>query len=73
MKMPTSRQRALLPALVPIVLLLPGYLRHADAREMFNLHALELDNPGQPVADLAFFAEPDGQLPGTYRVTVCER
>ena len=70
MKTPTSRQRALLPALVPIVLLLPGYLRHADAREMFNLHALELDNPGQPVADLAFFAEPDGQLPGTYRVTV---
>ncbi|MDF7761440.1 fimbrial biogenesis outer membrane usher protein [Kosakonia cowanii] len=70
MKIPTSRQRALLPALVPIVMLLPGSLRHADARETFNLHALELDNPGQQIADLSFFAEPDGQLPGTYRVTV---
>ncbi|WP_227509701.1 FimD/PapC N-terminal domain-containing protein [Klebsiella aerogenes] len=52
------------------MVLLLGYLRHAEARETFNTHALELDSPGQAVADLSAFAEADGQLPGTYRVTV---
>ncbi|WP_190325427.1 FimD/PapC N-terminal domain-containing protein, partial [Enterobacter bugandensis] len=47
-----------------------GYLRHAEARETFNTHALELDSPGQAVVDLSAFSEADGQLPGTYRVTV---
>ncbi|MFK3911527.1 fimbria/pilus outer membrane usher protein [Enterobacter cancerogenus] len=60
------------PRLVIILLtLLQAHcLRSAEAREVFNTHALEIDNPGQPVADLSVFAESDGQLPGTYRVTV---
>ena len=60
------------PRLVIILLtLLQAHcLRSAEAREVFNTHALEIDNPGQPVADLSAFAESDGQLPGTYRVTV---
>ena len=60
------------PRLVIILLtLLQAHcLRSAEAREVFNTHALEIDNPGQPVADLSTFAESDGQLPGTYRVTV---
>ncbi|WP_313048499.1 fimbria/pilus outer membrane usher protein [Atlantibacter subterraneus] len=41
-----------------------------QARETFNIHALEIDNPGQPVADLSAFAEAEGQQPGEYQVTV---
>ncbi|ECE5989968.1 fimbrial biogenesis outer membrane usher protein [Salmonella enterica subsp. salamae] len=70
MKNPTSRLMVFLLALLLVMVLLLGYLRHAEAREIFNPHALEIDNPGQPVADLSTFAEADGQLPGTYRVTV---
>lgn len=40
------------------------------AREYFNPHALEIDNPNQDVVDLAQFAETNGQVPGTYRVDV---
>ncbi|ECK8871207.1 fimbrial biogenesis outer membrane usher protein [Salmonella enterica subsp. enterica] len=65
-----SRLMIFLLALLLIMVLLLGYLRHAEARETFNTHALELDSPGQPVVDLSAFAEADGQLPGTYRVTV---
>ncbi|MGL4277510.1 MAG: FimD/PapC N-terminal domain-containing protein, partial [Morganella morganii] len=70
MKNPTSRLMVFMLALLLVMVLLLGYLRHAEAREIFNPHALEIDNPGQPVADLSTFAEADGQLPGTYRVTV---
>lgn len=56
--------------IILLTLLQAHCLRSADAREAFNTHALEIDNPGQPVADLSAFAESDGQLPGTYRVTV---
>lgn len=70
MNNPNSRLMIFLLALLLIMVLLLGYLRHAEARETFNTHALELDSPGQAVADLSAFAEADGQLPGTYRVTV---
>ena len=70
MNNPNSRLMIFLLALLLIMVLLLGYLRHAEARETFNTHALELDSPGQPVVDLSAFAEADGQLPGTYRVTV---
>ena len=56
--------------IILLTLLQAHCLRSAEAREVFNTHALEIDNPGQPVADLSAFAESDGQLPGTYRVTV---
>ncbi|EAP0878304.1 fimbrial biogenesis outer membrane usher protein [Salmonella enterica subsp. enterica] len=70
MNNPERRTMIILLALLLVTVLLLGYLRHAEARETFNVHALEIDNPGQPVADLSAFAEADGQLPGTYRVTV---
>ncbi|ENB7664467.1 TPA: fimbria/pilus outer membrane usher protein [Enterobacter cloacae] len=70
MNNPNSRLMIFLLALLLIMVLLLGYLRNAEARETFNTHALELDSPGQEVADLSAFAEVDGQLPGTYRVTV---
>ncbi|WP_423061471.1 fimbria/pilus outer membrane usher protein [Citrobacter portucalensis] len=60
-------------SLAPLFLaMLPqlGGMRSAEARETFNIHALEVDGSGQPVADLSAFAETGGQLPGTYRVTV---
>jgi outer membrane usher protein len=58
--------------LIPrLMVLLPlASLHNASAREAFNIHALEIDNPGQPVVDLSAFAESSGQLPGTYRVVV---
>ncbi|AUJ81898.1 fimbrial assembly protein [Enterobacter cancerogenus] len=56
--------------IILLTLLQAHCLRSTEAREVFNTHALEIDNPGQPVADLSAFAESDGQLPGTYRVTV---
>lgn len=70
MNNPNSRLMIFLLALLLIMVLLLGYLRHAEARETFNTHALELDSPGQAVVDLSAFSESDGQLPGTYRVTV---
>lgn len=70
MNNPNSRLMIFLLALLLIMVLLLGYLRHAEARETFNTHALELDSPGQAVVDLSAFSEADGQLPGTYRVTV---
>lgn len=70
MNNPNSRLMIFLLALLLIMVLLLGYLRHAEAREIFNTHALELDSPGQAVVDLSAFSEADGQLPGTYRVTV---
>lgn len=70
MKNPSSRLMIILLTLLLAMVLLSGYLRNADARETFNPHALEIGNTGQPVADLSAFAEADGQLPGTYRVTV---
>ncbi|EII7863205.1 fimbrial biogenesis outer membrane usher protein [Salmonella enterica] len=56
--------------IILLTLLQAHCLRSAEAREVFNTHALEIDNPDQPVVDLSTFAESDGQLPGTYRVTV---
>lgn len=70
MNNPNPRLMIFLLALLLIMVLLLGYLRHAEARETFNTHALELDSPGQAVVDLSAFSEADGQLPGTYRVTV---
>lgn len=70
MNNPTPRLMIILLTLLLAMVLLSGYLRIAEAREVFNPHALEIDNPGQPVADLSTFAESGGQLPGTYRVTV---
>jgi hypothetical protein len=35
-----------------MVLLPLASLHNASAREAFNIHALEIDNPGQPVQDL---------------------
>ncbi|ELM3736446.1 fimbrial biogenesis outer membrane usher protein [Edwardsiella piscicida] len=70
MNNPNSRLMIFLLALLLIMVLLLGYLRHAEARETFNTHALELDSPGQAVVDLSAFSEADGQLPGTFRVTV---
>ena len=70
MNNPNSRLMIFLLALLLIMVLLLGYLRNAEARETFNTHALELDSPGQAIVDLSAFAEADGQLPGTYRVTV---
>lgn len=70
MNNPTPRLIVFLLSLLLVMILLLGYLRNADARESFNIHALEIDNPGQPVADLSTFAESGGQLPGEYRVTV---
>lgn len=70
MNNPTPRLMIILLTLLLAMVLLSGYLRNAEAREVFNPHALEIDNPGQPVADLSTFAESGGQLPGTYRVTV---
>lgn len=62
----TLRLMAFLLMISPLL----GYSHHADAREAFNPYALEIDNTGQPVANLSTFAEKDGQLPGIYRVTV---
>ncbi|EIO7469451.1 fimbrial biogenesis outer membrane usher protein [Salmonella enterica subsp. enterica] len=70
MNNPNPRLMICLLALLLVMLLLLGWLHNAEARETFNPHALEIDNPGQPVADLSTFAEAGGQLPGTYRVTV---
>lgn len=70
MNNPERRTMMILLALLLVMILLLTYFRNAEARETFNTHALEIDNPGQPVADLSTFAEADGQLPGTYRVTV---
>lgn len=70
MNNPTPRLMVFLLALLLIMVLILGYLRHAEARETFNPHALEIVNPGQPVADLSAFSEANGQLPGVYRVTV---
>lgn len=70
MNNPNSRLMIFLLALLLIMVLLLGYLRNAEARETFNTHALELDSPGQAVVDLSAFSEANGQLPGTYRVTV---
>jgi outer membrane usher protein len=53
-----------------ILTLLMGYIHTAQARETFNVHALEIDAPDQPVADLSAFSETAGQLPGIYRVAV---
>ncbi|EPS9633643.1 fimbria/pilus outer membrane usher protein [Klebsiella aerogenes] len=70
MNNPERRTMMILLALLLVMILLLAYFRNAEARETFNTHALEIDNPGQPVADLSTFAEADGQLPGVYRVTV---
>ncbi|HGY3715836.1 TPA: fimbria/pilus outer membrane usher protein [Citrobacter gillenii] len=70
MNNPNPRLMVFLLALMLVMVLLMGYLRNAEARETFNTHALEIGSPGQAVADLSSFAEADGQLPGTYRVTV---
>jgi outer membrane usher protein len=61
--------------LIPrLMVLLPlASLHNASAREAFNIHALEIDNPGQPVVDLSAFAESSGQLPGPYRLAPATR
>lgn len=40
------------------------------AQDVFNLKALELDNPGMIPADLSQFSVPGGQLPGIYHVDI---
>lgn len=40
------------------------------AEDVFNIHALELDNVGDVPADLSRFSIPGGQLPGNYLVDV---
>lgn len=40
------------------------------AQEVFNVHALELDNPAQGMADLSLFTQSRGQPPGIYLVSV---
>ncbi|MEL4013640.1 fimbria/pilus outer membrane usher protein [Dryocola clanedunensis] len=46
---------------------LPGV---AEARDTFNVNALEIDNPNQGAVDLSQFAETYGQAPGSYRVSL---
>ena len=70
MSSPAPRLIIFLLTLLIAGLLLLGYLHDAQAHEIFNIHALEIGDPGQPVVDLSAFSESDGQLPGTYRVTV---
>ncbi|MBB1585007.1 fimbria/pilus outer membrane usher protein [Serratia sp. OS31] len=41
-----------------------------QARDEFNLYALEIDNPMSVPKDLSMFSDPGGQAPGTYRVDV---
>ncbi|GKX59064.1 fimbria/pilus outer membrane usher protein [Leminorella grimontii] len=41
-----------------------------DAREIFNMSALEIDREEQSVVDLSYFSEDMGQMPGTYRVSI---
>lgn len=38
--------------------------------EAFNIHALEVDNPGNLPEDLSQFTREGGQAPGVYRVTI---
>ena len=40
------------------------------AQEVFNVHALELDNPAQGMADLSLFTQSGGQPPGIYLVSI---
>lgn len=47
MNNPTPRLMIILLTLLLAIVLLSGYLRNAEAREVFNPHALEIDNPGQ--------------------------
>ncbi|MCT4710592.1 fimbrial biogenesis outer membrane usher protein [Enterobacteriaceae bacterium H11S18] len=62
----------------PLSLLITGQLllgisgvpTTAQARETFNLNALEIDNPEQQAVDLTQFAEVNSQAPGNYRVSV---
>lgn len=45
MNNPTPRLMIILLTLLLAMVLLSGYLRNAEAREVFNPHALEIDNP----------------------------
>ncbi|EBT2497893.1 fimbrial biogenesis outer membrane usher protein [Salmonella enterica] len=64
------RLRRFIARLAGLLTLLPGDFPPVQAAEVFNPQALEIDNPGQPVADLSAFSSPEGQLPGVYRVVV---
>ncbi|HFW3716068.1 TPA: FimD/PapC N-terminal domain-containing protein, partial [Salmonella enterica subsp. enterica serovar 6,7:y:-] len=68
--MNNHRLRRFIARLAGLLTLLPGDFPPVQAAEVFNPQALEIDNPGQPVADLSAFSSPEGQLPGVYRVVV---
>lgn len=70
MNKPDPRIMIFLLSVMLILTLLMGYIHTAQARETYNVHALEIDAPGQPVVDLSAFSDAAGQLPGIYRVAV---
>ncbi len=70
MNNPNPRVTMILLLALALLMIWLVFARPAMAREIFNTHALEIGNPDQPVADLSAFADSDGQLPGSYRVTV---
>ena len=57
----------LAPLTVALLLMM---MQQAQARDTFNVHALELDNPGSAPVDISQFSEPGDQAPGTYRVDI---
>lgn len=70
MQNPDPRPFIVVLALLLILIVLMGYVHTAYSTEKFNIHALEIDNPDQPIADLAWFTQDNGQIPGVYPVTV---
>lgn len=56
-----------LAALIALALSVP---HQAQARDEFNVRALEIDNPMSVPADLSQFSQAGGQAPGNYRVDI---
>lgn len=54
----------------PYALLIAVHSPYSYSEETFNVHALEVDNPGNLPVDLSQFTREGGQSPGNYRVTV---
>ncbi|WP_058912082.1 fimbria/pilus outer membrane usher protein [Entomohabitans teleogrylli] len=56
---------------VVVALVLAGWCSDpVHAEEVFNVHALELDDQEQGNVDLSWFTRDGGQAPGTYHVTI---
>ncbi len=56
--------------LAPLTIALLLMAHQAQAKDTFNVHALELDNPSSVPVDISQFSEPGEQAPGTYRVDI---